>query len=111
MKRQPRKDVGFVFDALGDPMRRQLVARLGSLGETTPTELAGQLPISRQAVTKHLALLANAGLVSSRREGRRTIYRLTPEPFEHAVSWMAQVGAEWDSRLDALRGQLKRRRR
>ena len=106
-----RKDVGFVFDALGDPTRRQLVARLGSLGSATPTELAYDLPISRQAVSKHLTMLANAGLVSFSRQGRQTIYRLTPEPFEEAVSWMTQVGEEWDDRLASLRTQLKRKRK
>lgn len=107
---RPRKQVGFVFDALGDPTRREVVARLGSLGSATPTQLARDLPISRQAITKHLTMLASAGLVSYQRTGRETVYRLTPQPFEDAVSWMAQVGAEWDTRLAALRSQLRRRR-
>jgi DNA-binding transcriptional ArsR family regulator len=68
------------------------------------------LPISRQAVSKHLDLLAEVGIVSSRRDGRAVVYRLTPQPFTDAVSWMTQVGAAWDERLDALRAQLKRRR-
>jgi DNA-binding transcriptional ArsR family regulator len=105
-----RRDPGYVFDALGDPTRRSVVVQLGSLGSATPTQLARHLPISRQAISKHLDLLANAGLVSFERHGRETIYRLTPERFTDAVGWIAQVGAEWDSRLAALRTQLKRRR-
>lgn len=106
-----RRDIGFVFDALGDPTRRDLVAQLGSLGSATPTQLAQYLPISRQAISKHLGLLAQAGLVSSHRHGRETVYRLTPQRFTDAVSWMAQVGAEWDDRLARLRRQMSRRTR
>lgn len=103
------KDPGHVFDALGDPTRRMLIAQL-SASAATPSELARRLPITRQAVSKHLDALAAAGLVRSERHGRSVTYHLTPEPFADAVGWMTQVGAEWDSRLDALRAQLKRRR-
>lgn len=105
------RDPGHVFNALGDPTRRRLVAHLSSLGAASCTELSRVLPISRQAVSKHLDLLAEAGLVSSRRHGRAVVYRLTPKPFADAVSWMTHVGAQWDDRLDALRSQLKRRNR
>jgi DNA-binding transcriptional ArsR family regulator len=62
--------------------------------------------VSRQAVTKHLAALQSAGLVGVTREGREAHYHLTPAPLADAVTWMAQVGAEWDQRLDALRALL-----
>jgi DNA-binding transcriptional ArsR family regulator len=104
-------DPGSVFDALGDATRRRLVAELSALGGASSTDLARRMPISRQAVCKHLDLLADAGLVSSQRHGRAVVYRLTPEPFTEAVSWMTQVGAAWDDRLEALRSQLGRRRR
>lgn len=104
-------DPGSVFDALGDATRRRLVAELSALGGASSTDLARRMPISRQAVCKHLDLLADAGLVSSRRHGRAVVYRLTPEPFTEAMSWMTQVGAAWDDRLDALRAQIARRRR
>ncbi|MGH2758473.1 MAG: ArsR/SmtB family transcription factor [Actinomycetota bacterium] len=104
-------DPGSVFDALGDPTRRRLVAELSALGGASSTDLARRMPISRQAVCKHLDLLADAGLVSSRRHGRAVVYRLTPEPFTEAMSWMTEVGAAWDDRLEALRAQLARRRR
>ena len=95
-----------VFAALGDPHRRYLLESLSERGRATATELAGELPVSRQAVSKHLAALARAGLVKSERAGREMQYRLTPEPLEDAIVWMARVGAEWDSRLARLRRHL-----
>jgi DNA-binding transcriptional ArsR family regulator len=65
------------------------------------------LPVTRQAVAKHLAALADAGLVEPARHGRESRYRLTPAPFEAAALWMAALGAEWDRRLDALRSHLE----
>ncbi len=95
-----------VFAALSDPTRRRLMALLSEAGDATPTELAALLPVSRQAVAKHLASLGDAGLVSSSRTGREVRYRLTPEPLSGAVSWMATVGAQWDDRLAALERAL-----
>jgi DNA-binding transcriptional ArsR family regulator len=66
--------------------------------------------VTRQAVAKHLAALNQAGLVESRREGRETLYQLTPAPLGAAMEWMAGVGAEWDTRLAALRKHLRKRR-
>jgi DNA-binding transcriptional ArsR family regulator len=92
-----------VFAALADPTRRAVVVRLSAGGPTTATELAATLPVTRQAVSKHLGVLSEAGLVASDRVGREARYRLTPEPLGDAVSWMATVGAAWDQRLGALR--------
>jgi DNA-binding transcriptional ArsR family regulator len=103
-------DAGAVFDALGDPTRRRVVAELSALGGATPTQLSERLPVTRQAISKHLALLASAGLVSSKRDGRVLVFHLTPEPFAEAMGWMTQVGAQWDERLARLRTQLGRRR-
>ena len=64
--------------------------------------LAGELPVSRQAVAKHLAALDRAGLVEARREGRELRYALDPEPMGEAMAWMASVGAQWDDRLARL---------
>lgn len=99
---------GAVFAALGDPTRRRLIGELGARGSATATELAAGLPVSRQAVAKHLATLSAAGLVDGLRSGRETRYRLTPRPLEDAARWMAGVGAEWDERLEALRRHLAR---
>ena len=95
-----------VFNALADPTRRLVLDRLSAAGGATATELARALPISRQAVAKHLALLRDAGLVAPTRAGREMRYALTPGPMEAAVSWMASVGARWDERLDALQRHL-----
>lgn len=97
---------GRVFDALSDPNRRYVVEALAGRDTATATELAAELPVTRQAVAKHLAALNEAGLVESRREGRETRYELTPGPLGAAMDWMAGVGAEWDSRLAALRKHL-----
>jgi DNA-binding transcriptional ArsR family regulator len=94
-----------VFEALADPVRRRLLAEL-SASPATATELAAGLPISRQAVAKHLASLSQAGLLERERAGRDVRYRVTPEPLTDAVSWMAQVGGRWDDRLERLAGTL-----
>jgi DNA-binding transcriptional ArsR family regulator len=94
--------VGAVFAALADPTRRMVVRSLAAEPALTASRLAGALPISRQAVAKHLAALERAGLVEPRRAGRETRYRLTPEPLGEAMAWMASVGADWDERLGRL---------
>ncbi|HZB07380.1 MAG TPA: winged helix-turn-helix domain-containing protein [Thermoleophilaceae bacterium] len=99
-----------VFAALSDGTRRALYASLGERGEATATELARELPVSRQAVQKHLGTLDAAGLVATRRAGREVLYRPTPAPMSEALAWMAEVGAQWDDRLAALERQLARRR-
>lgn len=98
----PDDPAGAVFDALADPMRRRLLSELASR-PSTATELAGHVPISRQAVSKHLTSLTDAGLLKRERNGRDVRYRVTPAPLSEAVSWMASVGGEWDERLAALR--------
>ena len=72
----------------------------------TATQLAADLPISRQAVVKHLASLTDAGLIDRERAGREVRYRVTPQPLTDAVSWMADVGAQWDTRLATLKRQF-----
>jgi len=82
------------------------LAAIAGSPEATATELASELPISRQAVNKHLAALADAGLVDRERSGREVRYRVTPAPLSDAVSWMAEVGGQWDERLAVLSRQL-----
>lgn len=103
--------VDAVFAALADGTRRAVFEEVARLGETTPTELAATAPVTRQAVAKHLGVLADAGLVEARRAGRETRYRPTPEPFADAIGWMVDVGARWDTRLAALERAATRRRR
>ena len=71
-------------------------------GSATATELAADLPVTRQAVAKQLGLLADAGLLRATRAGRETRYEVTPEPLSEAVAWMVDVGAAWDDRLARL---------
>ena len=101
---------GRVFDALADANRRYVLQALAERETATATELASELPVTRQAVAKHLVALSEAGLVEGRRAGRETRYELTPEPLGAAMDWMASVGADWDARLAALRRHLRNRR-
>jgi DNA-binding transcriptional ArsR family regulator len=95
-----------VFAALADPMRRQLLSRL-SAAPSTATELASQLPITRQAVSKHLTSLSRAGLLERERSGRDVRYRVTLAPLSDAVRWMVEIGGQWDDRLDRLAQTLQ----
>ena len=98
--------VGAVFAALADPTRRHLVEALAAEPGATATRLAADLPISRQAVAKHLTTLGAAGLISSRRSGREIKFELQARPLADAAGWIAAVGSEWDGRLERLRGLL-----
>lgn len=75
----------------------------------TASGLAEQLPITRQAIAKHLSALRAANLVTSTRVGRETHYQLRPQPLDQAAEWIRMVGAEWDERLDALRRSVETR--
>jgi DNA-binding transcriptional ArsR family regulator len=98
-----------VFAALADPTRRAILAALASGGPATATDLAGRLPVTRQAVAKHLALLAEAGLVRAEPgERRRVRYRLRSAPMQVAQQFLAALARDWDSSLDALKDHLDR---
>ena len=99
-----------VFEALADPNRRELVELLARRQAATATELAPHLPVSRQAVVKHLSVLADADLVDAARVGREVRFTLNPAPLADAAQWLTAVGREWDGRLDALGRHLSRRR-
>jgi DNA-binding transcriptional ArsR family regulator len=96
-----------VFTALSDPSRRAILATLAAEGPATATDLAGRLPITRQAIAKHLALLTEAGLVTAEPgERRRVRYRLRSAPMQVAQQFLAALARDWDGRLDALRDHL-----
>jgi DNA-binding transcriptional ArsR family regulator len=98
-----------VFTALADPSRRGILAALASGGPATATDLAQRLPITRQAIAKHLALLTEAGLVIAEPgERRRVRYRLSSAPMQVAQQFLAAMARDWDGRLDALKDQLER---
>ena len=101
-----KNEIGAVFNALGDPTRLQVVEALASEGEMTATELASQIPVTRQAIAKHLSTLSEAGLVAAETHGREVRYHLTPAPMRHAVARIAETGAEWDERLARLRARF-----
>ena len=96
-----------VFVALADPTRRTILAALATDGPSTATELATRLPITRQAIAKHLALMADAGLISPEPgERRRVRYRLRSAPVQIAQQYLGALAHTWDDRLDALQSYL-----
>jgi DNA-binding transcriptional ArsR family regulator len=98
-----------VFIALADPTRRSILAALASHGPATATDLAERLPITRQAIAKHLALLAEVGLVTAEPgERRRVRYRLRSAPMQVAQQFLAALARDWDGRLDQLQDHLGR---
>jgi DNA-binding transcriptional ArsR family regulator len=103
------RQIDSVFGALADPTRRRVVETLARGGTVTASGLAEQLPITRQAVAKHLSAMRGADLVTSKKVGRETHYELRPKPLDDAVDWIQAVSAEWDGRLDALRRSVEKR--
>ena len=98
-----------VFIALADPTRRSILAALASNGPATATDLADRLPITRQAIAKHLALLAEVGLVTAEPgERHRVRYRLRSAPMQVAQQFLAALARDWDGSLDALQEHLNR---
>jgi DNA-binding transcriptional ArsR family regulator len=94
---------GEILSALADPTRRQLLAELAARGSATATTLAAELPITRQAVVKHLAVLSRAGLVAGQRDGREVRYAARTEGLASTARWMAGLAAEWDTRLTNIK--------
>jgi len=101
-----------VFVALADPTRRAILAALAEGGPVTATDLAVRLPISRQAIAKHLALLTDAGLVTAEPgERRRVRYRLQSAPMRAAQQFLAALARDWDGQLSALKDHLDQQER
>jgi DNA-binding transcriptional ArsR family regulator len=92
-----------LWAAVAEPGRRRLLDVLVAHGEATPTTLAKELPFSRQAVSKHLAVLLDAGVVTQRRDGREVRYTVQPERLEAAARAMTAAAARWDARLRAIK--------
>jgi len=100
-----------VFDALGDPTRRAILQQVARYGPITATEVAARLPVSRQAVGKHLVVLGQAGLVSGERDGRERRFSANSQPMIEASRWLAATGAAWDDRLTRLAARVETRAR
>ncbi|MGK2949484.1 MAG: ArsR/SmtB family transcription factor [Acidimicrobiales bacterium] len=98
----PEARAGEVFEALADPTRRAVLRRVAEGGPCTATEVAAALPVTRQAVAKHLGVLRSAGLVAHVRTGRETRYSATPGPLTEAGRWLTATGSDWDDRLSRL---------
>jgi DNA-binding transcriptional ArsR family regulator len=96
-------EVDELWSAVADPTRRRVLDVLLDRGEATATIVAGELPVTRQAVAKHLSVLGRAGLVEGRRRGREVRYSIRPQRLDVATRSMAQVAAEWDARLAAIK--------
>jgi DNA-binding transcriptional ArsR family regulator len=92
-----------LWAAVADPTRRRLLDVLLAHGEATATTIAGELPVTRQAVAKHLAVLDRVGLVEARRRGREVRYSVRPERLDAATRWMTRVAAQWDERLASIK--------
>jgi DNA-binding transcriptional ArsR family regulator len=92
-----------VLAALADPTRRELLDVLSGRGQATATTIAAELPVSRQAVVKHLAVLDTAGLVESTKVGREVRFSVRPEALDTTARWMAALAADWDRRLARIK--------
>lgn len=97
-----------VFAAIADPTRRGLLERLGVGGERSVQELTEGAGMSLAAVSSHLQVLREAGLVHRRTSGRRRLYRLDPRPLSVVRDWTAGVAAFWEDRLERLRAVVER---
>ena len=96
-----------VFGAVADPTRRMILERLRSHGPLSIKQLAQPLPMSRQAVTKHLDILIASGLVEVRRVGRERLHLLNPTPLHEVEDWLKPYEEAWDRRLERLKQHLE----
>ena len=92
-----------LWSAIADPSRRRVLDLVVSSGEVSASWLAGHVPFSRQAVSKHLVVLEEAGLVSRRKQGREVLYQVDADRLDRAIRAMADVAAQWDRRLGAIK--------
>ena len=92
-----------LWSAIADPSRRQVLDLLVSNGGVSASWLAGRVPFSRQAVSKHLVVLERAGLISRRKQGREVLYQVDADRLDQAARVMAELAAQWDRRLAAVK--------
>jgi DNA-binding transcriptional ArsR family regulator len=107
-ERRPGRRVGpaepdVVLAAMADPTRRQLLATLAATGPATATELAVGLPVSRQAIAKHLAVLRSAGLVARHKDGRDVRFSVRTRGLTQTAGWLTGLATEWEARLAAIK--------
>jgi ArsR family transcriptional regulator, cadmium/lead-responsive transcriptional repressor len=99
----PSREGDVLWAAVGDPTRRQLLDTLLARGESSATALAAELPVTRQAVAKHLAVLDRAGLVAARKDGREVLYVVRTEGLDEVSRAMARIATAWDGRLARIK--------
>jgi DNA-binding transcriptional ArsR family regulator len=92
-----------LWSAIGDPSRRRVLDLLVSNGDVSASWLAGRVPFSRQAVSKHLVVLERAGLISRRKQGREVLYQVEADRLDEATRVMAELVAQWDRRLGTIK--------
>jgi DNA-binding transcriptional ArsR family regulator len=100
MKADPDDDL---WSAIAEPSRRRVLDLLVQNGEASASRLAGQVPFSRQAVSKHLVVLEHAGLVSHRKQGKEVLYQVEATRLDQATRAMTDVARQWDRRLTAIK--------
>src|ERR1700736_711111 len=100
MRAEPDDDL---WVAIAEPSRRRVLDLLVQQGEASASWLAGQVPFSRQAVSKHLVVLEKAGLIGRRKQGREVLFRVNAERLDQATRAMADVARQWDQRLDTIK--------
>ena len=99
-----------IFAALGDPTRLRLVARLGAEGPLSITRLTSSTQVTRQAVAKHLQVLAGAGLARSVPRGRERLWQLRPEPLDEVRRSLDLISRRWDESLNRMKAALEEER-
>jgi len=92
-----------LWSAIADPSRRRVLDLLVSNGDVSASWLAGRVPFSRQAVSKHLVVLEQAGLISRRKQGREVLYQVDADRLDQATRAMADLAAQWDRRLATIK--------
>jgi DNA-binding transcriptional ArsR family regulator len=92
-----------LWSAIADPSRRRVLDLLVGSGEASASRLAGRVPFTRQAVSKHLVVLEHAGLISRRKEGREVLYRVEADRLDEATRAIAELARQWDRRLDSIK--------
>ena len=100
MKAQADDDL---WAAIADPSRRRVLDLLVQRGEASASRLAGEVPFSRQAVSKHLVVLEQAGLIGRRKEGREVLYRVDVDRLDQATRALTDVARQWDRRLESIK--------
>ena len=100
MRTEPDDDL---WAAIAEPSRRRVLDLLVQRGEASASSLAGQVPFTRQAVSKHLVALEEAGLIVRRKQGREVLYRVNADRLDQATRAMAEVARQWDRRLDTIK--------